>query len=168
MDNDLLKNLKRDNIQMAMPRYDQMFEPISPDVKEALNDVSRRKAMAQQAQIDAAEDIAEMKGKMTDVIENQKVQIEQQRIQIERQEKTIDQLQRLNETQEQQLQRLKEIFYSIEDGTAVDKEMMRELEDLLDKQPGWKDFIKDKSADVGIGAFLAVLPQLLKMMGMVL
>lgn len=155
------------NLQMEMPNYNNLIKPAIPqEVKDALDEVNLHKYQARQAQIDAADDISEMKGHMSDLIENQKMQIENQKKQIERQEKTIDQLQTLNETQSQQLQRLKEIFYSIEDGTAVSKEMMRDLEELLVKQPGWKEFMADKGADLVVGGFIAAIPTFLKMLGL--
>ncbi|MBP3233864.1 MAG: hypothetical protein J6M65_05525 [Eubacterium sp.] len=152
------------SIQFAKPSFPQI-DPIPQEVLDAIDERNRKNEQAQQAQINAAEDIAQMKNQMNDVINNQKSQIEILQKQIQRQERTIDQLQDLNEVQSSQLQKLKEIFYSLEDGTAVDKEIMKDLEELLSKQPGWKEFIKDKGVDVAIGGFVAILPQLLKMIG---
>ncbi len=150
--NVLEKLFDYNNVQIAMPNYDDLFKPpISKETIDAINEANRYRIQAQQAQIDAAEDIAGMKRQMEDLIENQRIQIENQKKQIERQEKTIDQLHTLNKNQSQQLKRLKEIFYSLEDGTAVSKEMMKNLEKLLAKQPEWKDFIADKGADLVVG-----------------
>ncbi len=169
MDYDMLKNIKLDSIPMATPNYDQMFRnPMSEELKQVLSEEYKLKAMAQQAQIDESRDIAEMKGQMSDLIDNQRIQIEQQQAQIERQEKTIDQLQRLNDTQTKQLQRLYEILTSIENGTAVDEETLRQLVKLMSKQPGWKDFIADKGADIAVGGMLAAVPQVLKLLGFII
>ncbi len=154
-------------IQMARPNYDAMFKnSMSDEIKDAISEANRHRIQAQQAQIDAAHDIADMKGQMRDSIDNQRIQIENQIQQIERQEKTIDQLQELNESQRLELKRLKEILVSIENGTAADEQMMRDIQELLSKQLGWKDFIADKGADVVIGGLLTALPHILRMIGL--
>lgn len=157
-----------DNVIHAMPSFVNQNFALSQDVANSISQMNQQKFEARQAQIDAAKDISVIRENTTDIIENQKHLIDSQKEYINSQKEIIEQLKYLNDTQTQQFQRLKEIFYSIEDGTAVNKETMTELKKLVELQPVWSDFIKDKGADVVIGAILALMPMLLRQLGVFL
>ena len=157
-----------DDVIKAMPSFENHNNDILQNLANSIEDMDRHKYEARQAQIDAAEDIAVIRENTTSIIENQKHLIDSQKEIINTQMVIIEQLNSLNDTQKKQLLRLKEIFYSVEDGTSVNKEVMVELEKLIEHQPGWKDFIKDKGADLVVGGILSVMPMLLLKLGIIL
>lgn len=161
-------NSNPDDVIKAMPNFEIPNNGITQDLVNNIDEINRQKYEARQAQIDAAEDIAIIRENTADIIVNQKHLIDSQKETINTQKEIIEQLKSLNYSQMIQLQRLKEIFYSVEDGTAVNKEVMAELAKLLEQQPGWKDFIKDKGADLIVGGILSAMPMLLLKLGIVL
>ncbi len=57
----------------------------------------------------------------------------------------------------EQLQKVKNIFASQEDGVAVEKEIMRLIQEQIDdKHPMW-EYVKDKGGDLAISAITPVI-----------
>ena len=90
--------LKPEDFDIKLPRYnDFIFEnPINEEAIEAFDESRKLRERSQQAQIDSAKDISDMKNDMQIVISNQQSQ-------LERQEKIIEQLLSLNDVQSEQL-----------------------------------------------------------------
>ena len=60
--------------------------------------------------------------------------------------------------QEKQLQVLKDLFTSGEDGVAVQKEIMQMLIDQENNKHPIRDYLKDKGGDLGVAAITAATP----------
>lgn len=85
-----------------------------------------------------------------------------------RQDKIIDNQQRLIEIQDsamevlsQELQVLKNIFASGEDGVAVQKEIMDKLIELEQNKHPIREFIADKGGDIGVEVLKVAVPLML-------
>ena len=166
--NDFNNSFNAEDVLKSIPSFEGFNIGTSQNLANSIDDVNRQKYEARQAQINAAEDIAEIRENTNDIIMNQKHLIDSQKESINTQKEIIEQLRSLNNIQTQQLQRLKEIFVSVEDGTDVNKQVMAELGKLLEQQPGWKEFIADKGADVVVGVILSAMSKLLLKLGVVL
>ena len=67
-------------------------------------------------------------------------------------------LQRSHDLQEKQLQVLKDLFTSGEDGVAVQKEIMQMLIDQENDQHPIRDYLVDKGGDLGVEAITVATP----------
>ena len=121
--------LKPEDFDIKLPRYnDFIFEnPINEEAIEAFDESRKLRERSQQAQIDSAKDISDMKNDMQIVISNQQSQ-------LERQEKIIEQLLSLNDVQSEQLDKLKKLCEMLEEGDNLDKEYKEEIIILLNKK----------------------------------
>lgn len=146
----------------ALKQQEQQWQEVS----QSIDEMNRLKAEREQAKLDAARQTAEnteqMKGALDNVIINQNQLIT---ILNENNEKLEEQ----NEILSAQLQKLRDLFVSQEDGVAVTKETRALIEQLLTeaskKDHKIRDFIADKGIDGAIAAVSAVLPGLLKLAG---
>ena len=74
----------------------------------------------------------------------------------------IQQQKQQNALLSEQLQKVKNIFSSQEDGVAVEKEIMRLIQEQIDdKHPLW-DYVKDKGSDLAISALTPVIYNAIK------
>ena len=62
------------------------------------------------------------------------------------------------ELDEQQLTFLKNIFASGEDGVAVEKEIMKLIQDQIDSSHPLWDYVKDKGGDIAVAGVTAGSP----------
>ncbi|RHO54839.1 hypothetical protein DW094_08465 [Ruminococcaceae bacterium AM07-15] len=62
------------------------------------------------------------------------------------------------ETDEQQLDVLKSIFASDENGAAVEKEILNLIRDQIDSQHPMWDYVKDKTGDIAVAGITAGAP----------
>ena len=67
-------------------------------------------------------------------------------------------LQESLDLQEKQLQVLKDLFTSGEDGVAVQKEIMQRLIDQENDKHPIRDYLADKGGDLGVAAISAATP----------
>ncbi len=67
-------------------------------------------------------------------------------------------LQQSMDIQEKQLQVLKDLFTSGEDGVAVQKEIMQTLIDLENDKHPIREYLADKGGDLGVAAIMAATP----------
>lgn len=120
----------------------------------AVEEANAHKRAAEDAQIKNAQHTAEINIKVDKIIQNQQELIDYQRGQIK--------------FQEEQLQILKNIFASGEDGVAVQKEIMKTLEDNLGKDHPLLSYFADKGGDIAFPALFAALKVYLVSKGMLI
>jgi len=115
--------------------------------EEAYNNRQKMQAAIEQTAINTAETNVQLQK----VIENQNSYIDVLKDQLSTQKQQL-------ELDEQQLTIIKNIFASEEDGVAVEKEIMKLIQDQIDsRHPLW-DYIKDKGGDIVVGGVTAGAP----------
>jgi len=131
-----------------MPTFIEESERRTEEILDGIDKVNRERDARENAKLEALQKTAR---------ETQEIR--------ERQDKIIDNLQKLIdykkeqiEALSQQLQVLKNLFASGEDGVAVQKEIMQMIIDQeKDKHP-IREYLADKGGDLGVAAITAATP----------
>lgn len=140
------------------------LEPINIpklDLSHSLNMVSQIQAQmdenqrhAQQVAQAAYEERHRMQEAMEQTAENTaQTNIHLQKV-VENQNAYIDLLRKQLEIDEKQLDALKNIFASSEDGVAVEKEIMKLIEEQIDENHPLWEYVKDKGGDIAVAGIL--------------
>lgn len=95
------------------------------------------------------------------VVENQNEYIDILKMQLSTQKQQL-------ELDEQQLTILKNIFASEEDGVAVEKEIMKFIQEQIDSSHPLWEYVKDKGGDVAVAGVTAGIPIIYSAMKMYL
>lgn len=131
-------------IQAQIEENDRMMQQIAEDA------YNNRQKM-QQAIEQTATNTTEINVQLQQVVENQNAYIQVLKDQLSTQKQQL-------EFDEQQLSILNDIFASGEDGVAVEKEIMKLIQDQIDtSHPLW-DYVKDKGGDIAVAGITAGAP----------
>lgn len=115
--------------------------------EEAYNNRQRMQKAIEQTAINTAETNVQLQK----VVENQNAYIDVLKNQLSTQKQQL-------ELDEQQLTILKKIFASGEDGVAVEKEIMKLIQDQIDSSHPLWDYVKDKGGDIAVAGVTAGAP----------
>lgn len=134
--------------QPVLPTFVEENQRRTRDIIDSIDKTNRERDARENAKLEAlqttAKETQEIRERQDKIIDNQQMLIDYQREQI-----TV---------LSQQLQVLKDLFTSGEDGVSVQKEIMQMLiEQEKDKHP-IGDLLKDKGADLGVAAITAATP----------
>jgi exonuclease VII large subunit len=117
--------------------------------EEAYNNRQKMQKAIEQTAINTAETNVQLQK----VVENQNAYIDVLKNQLSTQKQQI-------ELNEQQLIVLKNIFASGEDGVAVEKEIMKLIQEQIDSSHPLWDYVKDKGGDIAVAGVTAGAPVL--------
>lgn len=130
-----LRNMPVPKLDLSYPV--QQAEEISREISKSNRERWNREEAKLKAAQRTAENTDEMRADLKDVIHNQNELIAYQR---------------------QQLDVLRMLFASGEDGVAVQKEIMQHIIDAENNEHPVRDYIADKGGDVGVAALAASAP----------
>lgn len=124
------------------------------EIDRAIEQSRREREEKEQRALNAAEttadNTAQLLSQMNTVTKNQNDHIQLLNAILQQQQQQIALL-------SEQLQKVKNIFASQEDGVAVEKEIMRLIQEQIDdKHPMW-EYVKDKGGDLAISAITPVI-----------
>ena len=134
--------------QPIVPTFIEENERRTKELLDGIDKTNRERDARENAKLEAlqttAKETQEIRERQDKIIDNQQMLIDYQKEQIA--------------VLTQQLQVLKDLFASGEDGVSVQKEIMQMLiEQEKDKHP-IGDLLKDKGADLGVAAITAATP----------
>ena len=115
--------------------------------EEAYNNRKRKKKSIEQT----ATNTAETNVQLQKIVENQNAYIDVLKDQLSTQKQQL-------ELNEHQLTVLKNIFASGEDGVAVEKEIMKLIQEQIDSNHPLWDYVKDKGGDIAVAGVTAGAP----------
>lgn len=115
--------------------------------EEAYNNRQRMQKAIEQT----ASNTAQTNVQLQKVVENQNEYIDVLKDQLSTQKQQL-------ELDEQQLTILKNIFASGEDGVAIEKEIMKLIQDQIDSSHPLWDYVKDKGGDIAVAGVTAGTP----------
>ncbi len=125
------------HITLDFSATQRLAEEVSASMEEHQREIQAREDAKYQALCETANNTREIRERQDRIIDNQLKQIERQ---------------------EQEIQILKEIFTSGEDGVAVQKEIMQLMIEQEENKHPISDLLKDKGADLEVAAITAVAP----------
>lgn len=149
--NDLAQRIATNPPMPIVPTIIQEHEKQTREITEQIDRMHRERESREKAKLEAltetAKETKEIREKQDKIIDNQQRLIDYQTDQIE--------------IMIQQLSTLKQLFYSGEDGVAVQKEIMRKLIEQEEKDHPIRNYLADKGGDIGVNALIAVGPYVL-------
>ena len=131
-----------------IPTFIEENQRQTQEILDQISKTARERDARENAKLEAAQETArgvvEIKDKQDKIIDNQQMLIEYQKEQIA--------------VLSQQLQVLKDLFASGEDGVAVQKEIMQMLIDQENDKHPIRDYLADKGGNLGVAAITAATP----------
>lgn len=158
MDMDQFRKLQNQVLgqpQIAKPVFINPMEAQMKQFEEINRENYRRREEERLANIETAENTAEMKDDIKVVIHNQNSHIALLEEQLELQSKQLV-------IQKEQLQVLKDIFSSTENELEIEEQLKELVRQQIDNQHPLWDYVKDKGGDVAIAAAPTAIPVLVK------
>lgn len=158
MDMDKFRKLQNQVLgqqQIAKPVFINPMEAQMKQLEEINRENYRRREEERLANIETAENTAEMKDDIKVVIHNQNSNIALLEEQLELQSKQLV-------IQKEQLQVLKDIFSSTENELEIEEQLKELVRQQIDNQHPLWDYVKDKGGDVAIVAAPTAIPVLVK------
>ena len=134
------------NVQAQFEESNRRTQQIA---EEAYNNRQKMQKAIEQTAINTAETNVQLQK----VVENQNAYIDVLKDQLSTQKQQL-------ELNEQQLTILKNIFASGEDGVAVEKEIMKLIQEQIDSSHPLWDYVKDKGGDIAVAGVTAGAPVL--------
>lgn len=146
--NSLAQSIAANPPQPLLPTAIREAEQRNQELMGHISQTARERDAREKAKLEALQETAketkEIRERQDKIIDNQQMLIEYQKEQIA--------------VLSQQLQVLKDLFASGEDGVAVQKEIMQMLIDQeKDKHPV-REYLADKGGDLGVAAITAATP----------
>lgn len=129
--------------QIAKPVFKNPLDEQLKQLEEINRENYRRREEERLANIETAENTAEMKDDIKVVIHNQNSHIALLEQQLDLQNRQI-------EIQKEQLQVLKDIFSSTENELEIEEQLKELVRQQIDRQHPLWDYVKDKGGDVAI------------------
>lgn len=143
---DYLKDAKPFEPRLDLTSYIEDLQAQTAQISESFEETARAREAYQKAHLEAVQATAAetkvIREKQDKIIDNQQALIEYQKIQIRE----------LSE----QIELLKDLFSSGEDGVAVQKQIMQQLIDQENDKHPIRDYLADKGGDIGVAAVTAV------------
>lgn len=148
---ELVQSIAANPPRPIVPTFIEEHEQQTREITEQINRMHQERDARENAKLEAVQEtartVAEIRNKQDKIIDNQLVLIDYQK-------EHIDVL-------SQQLQILKDIFASGEDGVDVQKEIMQILIEQEENEHPIRALLCDKGADLGVAAITAVVPSVL-------
>lgn len=137
----------RESIQPVMTSYQQDLIS-TPSVFEERRKFEERQIKAAE---ETAANTATTNERLNGIIDNQNEYIKLLKDQLHAQKQQID-------TAKSQLQMLRNLFTSLEDGVSVEKELAGLIQSQIDENHPLWDYVKDKGGDIGVAGIVAGTP----------
>ncbi|MDD3228058.1 MAG: hypothetical protein PHE09_02475 [Oscillospiraceae bacterium] len=131
-------------IQAIMEENNRRTQQIA---QEAYNNRLRMQVAIEQTAVNTAETTVQLQK----VVENQNSYIDVLKDQLSAQKQQLD-------LDEQQLTILKNLFASVEDGVAIEKEIMKLIQKQIDSSHPLWDYVRDKGGDITVAGVTAGAP----------
>lgn len=161
MANDIFNKINLNNLPtLDLSHTTNMALSVQADIeennklmKQVADEAYNNRQKMQKAIEQTAVNTAETNLQLQKVVENQNAYIEILKNQLSVQTQQL-------EFNEQQLSILKNIFASGEDGVAVEKEILKLIQEQIDSSHPLWDYVKDKGGDVAVAGITAGVPVL--------
>ena len=161
MANDIFNKINPNNLPtLDLSHTTNMALSVQADIEESnrlmkqvADEAYNNRQKMQKAIEQTAVNTAETNLQLQKVVENQNAYIDILKNQLSVQTQQL-------EFNEQQLSILKNIFASGEDGVAVEKEILKLIQEQIDSSHPLWDYVKDKGGDVAVAGITAGVPVL--------
>ena len=148
--NSLIQSIAANPPQPMIPTAIREAERRNQELMEQISQTARERDERENAKLEALQETArethEIRERQDKIIDNQQLLIDYQKEQIA--------------VLSQQLQVLKDLFASGEDGVTVQKEIMQMLIDQEENEHPIGEYLADKGGDLGVAAITAATPMI--------